>query len=166
MELNEKTIKKGTKFYEVRLMAYKKDFFNNSTWHFWFQKAVAYHEPSPRITFGVKEYLVEYSVPNQVNTSVEFLDYPIYHYNRPIQAFRIEGNKEPIITVSIFKSSNIDEYVYLCTDIKAAIKALKSEAFKIKGNETTRRRRIRMWKELIRQWIKTQFRDNFYTYLS
>ena len=165
--LNEKTIKKGTEFYEVRLVAYKKDFFHNNTWHFWFQKVVADHEPSPRISFCVKEYLVGYSLPVQVNTSLEFIDYEVSHCNRPIQAFRIEGNKEPIITVSIFKSSNVDEYVYLCTDIRAAIKALKSEAFKVKGNnETTKRRRIRMWKELIRQWTKTQFRDNFYTSLS
>lgn len=165
--LNEKTIKKGTEFYEVRLMAYKKDYFDNSTWHFWFRKAVADHEPLPRISFGVKEYLVGYSVPCQMNTSVEFSDYEVSHYNRAIQAFRIEGNKEPIITASIFKSSDTyDEYVYLCTDIRAAIKALKSKAFKVKGNEATRRRRIRMWKELIRQWTKTQFRDNFYTSLS
>lgn len=167
MVLNEKTIKKGTEFYEVRLIAYKKDYFNNSTWHFWFQKAVADHKPSPRISFGVKEYLLEYSVPYQVNTSVGFLDYPISHRNLAIQAFLIEGNKEPIITASIFNSNDTyDEYVYLCTDIRAAIKALKSKAFKVKGNEATRRRRIRMWKELIRQWTKTQFRDNFYTSLS
>jgi len=164
MVLNEKTIKKGTVFYQVRLTAYKKDFCNDSTWHFWFQKAVAEHEPLS--VFGVKQYLLEYSIPRQVNISVEF-PYPISHRNLAIQAFRIEGNKEPIITVSIVKSSDTyDEYVYLCTDIRAAIKALKSEAFKVKGNEATRRRRIRMWKELIRQWTKTQFRDNFYTYLS
>jgi len=160
--LNEKTIKKGTEFYEVRLLACKRD----NTWHFWFQKAVADHEPSPCISLGVKEYRVEYSVPYRVNSSVEFPDYKVSHYNRAIQAFCIEGNKEPIITVSIFKSSDLyDEYVYFCTDIKAAIKTLKSEAFKIKGNETTRRRKIRIWKELIRQWTKTQFRDNFYTHL-
>lgn len=163
MVLNEKTIKKGTVFYQVRLTAYKKDYLNDSTWHFWFQKAVAEHEPSP--LFGVNQYLLEYSIPRQVNTSIEF-PYPIYYNNCTIQAFRIEGNKEPIITVSIVKSSDMyDEYVYLCTDIRAAIKALKSKAFKVKGNEATRRRRIRMWKELIRQWRKTQFRDNFYTFL-
>ena len=158
MELNEKTIKKGVKLYYLRI---KRDR-SNASWAFHLSRAEI-------IKFKKDEggfcYHLWFNIPwaNQIILQGSNLWQTkfIAVYNNIIH-----GNDKPILKLKGVNHGYYGvDYEFLCDSFDELIKTLKQLIFNGKGNESTKRARLKAYRELIRQWTKSPYRDNFYAWI-
>lgn len=154
MELNEKTLKEGITLYYLHVKHWKK---NSPSWQFTFNKA--------KIT-KVEEYLSSYLIKFTTlmpNTNPSSFDAVRLRNTAIVSDLRLHNNTEQFLTINECNGYWYEDYEFLSDSFKILIKVLKDTFFTIKGNEMTKKKRLRIYRELIRRWTKSEFKENFYT---
>jgi len=157
MELNEKTIIVGDSLYYLNILHDK----YYGVWHVNINKAKITHFELER---GGRYYFVRFKIPwaNQLTSQNEFQ----YQYKQgQLWNFNLVGNDKPTVKLREFKGTYQNEYEFFCDSFKDLTKILKETAFNCKGNEATKRKRERMYRELVKQWTQSWYRENFYARL-
>lgn len=154
MNLNEKTLKSGTNLYFLKIL-YSKDY---GTWQFEINKAII-----TSFERGVFRpyYYVKFKTPwtNRL-TPVE----GGYHYrDRAIWHDNILGNENPTVKIKEYIGTYQNEWSFFCDTFRDLAEILKQTVFSGKGNEATKRKRLKVYRELLKRWTNSWYRENFST---
>lgn len=155
MNLNEKTLKIGTNLYFLKIL-YLKDY---GTWQFEIIKAII--TSFKRLVSGIPCYYVQFKTPwtNQL-TPVE----GGYQYRGvTIWDDNILGNRKPTVKVKEYIGAYENEWLFFCDSFRDLAEILKQTVFSGKGNEATKRKRLKVYRELLKQWTNSWYRENFST---
>lgn len=152
MELNENTIKVGSSLYFLNILQ-DKDYGN---WCFLITVA--------NITYLEKDrsghyYFVKFKTP----WANQFILAQDNWRHRQGQLWNNEliGNDKPVIKLKEYRGTFQNEWSFFCHSFKDLTHILKETVFNGKGNEVTKRKRERMYRELVKQWTKSDYRENF-----
>lgn len=151
MILNEKTLKSGTNLYFLHILYSK----NYGTWQFEINKAII--TSLERGLSGRPYYYVKFKTPwaNQLK---------LYRYREAtIYLDNILGNENPTVKIKEYIGTYENEWSFFCDSFRDLTKILKETVFSGKGNEATKRRRLKVYRELLKQWTNSWFRENFST---
>jgi hypothetical protein len=157
MELNEKTIKVGDSLYYLNILQ-DKDY---GVWHVNINKAKITHFELER---GGQYYFVKFKIPwaNQLTSLNEHQ----YQYKQgQLWNFNLVGNNKPTVKLKEYKGTYQNEYEFFCDSFKDLTKILKETVFNGKGNEATKRKRLKLYRELLKQWTQSWCRENFHARL-
>jgi len=149
MELNINTIKNGTELFLLEVKHYK----DEKIWHFTIRKVKAE-------SLDNKDSYFYFHGREETNTSDELpYDYhDCYHVYGDIR-----NNKEPFLKIIHYNGMYAQNIIYLCDSYKTALKTLKQIVFNGKGNETTKRKRLSMYRAFMVAYNKAPYKENFYT---
>ena len=155
MELNEKTIKVGDSLYYLNIL-HDKDY---GVWHFNINKAKITCFELER---GGQYYFVKFKIPfaNQLISQNGY-----QHKQGQLWNFNLVGNDKPTVKLREYRGTYQNEYEFFCDSFKDLTKILKETVFNGKGNEATKRKRERIYRELVKQWTKSWYRENFHARL-
>lgn len=150
MILNDKTIKKGVTLYYVTVVL-NKDY--NKYWNFTIQKV--------KVT-DVRDYrgyiTIEYLSHSQANTN------DIFHmdvtYSNGMPQERLVSNNKQHLVLREEKDYYYNEWLWFCDSYESTIKVLKKTIFNVKGNETTKRYRLKLYRKFVESWIKLPYKEN------
>ena len=157
MELNEKTITVGDSLYYLNIVQDK----DIGVWHFHINKAKITHFELER---GGQYYLVNFKLPwaNQLTSQDEHK----YQYKQgQVWNNEIYGNKTPVIKLKEYKGFYQNEWTFFCSSFKDLAETLKKTVFNGKGNEATKRKRERLYRELLKRWTNSWYRENFQAHI-
>ena len=150
MILNDKTIKKGVILYCVTVVL-NKDY--DKYWNFTIQKV--------KVT-DVIDYCgyvaVGYLSHGQTNTN------DIFHVDVPCcngmpQGRFVSNNKQHLV-LREEKDRYGNEWLWFCDSYESAINILKKTIFNGKGNEATKRYRLKLYRKFVESWIKIPYKEN------
>lgn len=150
MILNDKTIKKGVILYYVTVVLNKE---YDKYWNFTIQKV--------KVT-DVRDYYgyatIEYVSPKQTNTN------DIFHmdasYSNGMPQNRLVSNNKQHLVLREEKDYDYHEWLWLCDSYESAINILKKTIFNGKGNEATKRYRLKLYRKFVESWIKIPYKEN------
>lgn len=150
MILNDKTIKKGVILYYVTVVL-NKDY--DKYWKFTIKKV--------KVT-DVRDYYgyitIEYMSHSQTNTNDIFhMDVP--YFNGMPQKRLVSNNKQHLV-LREDKDCYGNEWLWFCDSYESAINILKKTIFNVKGNETTKRYRLKLYRKFVESWIKIPYKEN------
>ena len=154
MNLNEKTLKSGTNLYFLGIH-YSKGY---GTWDFEINKGIITSVEEGSVS-GRQYYYVKFRTP----WTNEFTPEQHHYRERAIWGDNILGNKEPTLKVKEHIGAYRNEWEFFCDSFRDLSKILKETVFSGKGNEATKRRRLKVYRELLKQWTNSWYRENFYT---
>lgn len=153
MILNEKTLKSGTNLYFLHIL-YSKDY---GTWQFEINKATI--TSFERSVSGRPYYYVKFKTPwaNQLTSELyRYRDVTIYLDN-------ILGNRKPTVRIKEYIGTYQNEWSFFCDSFRDLAEILKQTVFNGKGNEATKRKRLKVYRELLKRWTNSWYRENFST---
>lgn len=154
MILNDKTIKEGTTLYLLDVLFYK-DW--EKTIEFTIRKLEVLN--FTRYMYNTTQFVLQYKFP-MINEN-------LFHNTFGNSACSIDvddvfGNKKPFVMVQNFKGDFSDEYTYICDSFQTLVKVLQTKTvFNPKSNEATKAKRHKIYRELVRQWTISPYRENF-----
>lgn len=73
----------------------------------------------------------------------------------------VRNNKEPFLKIEHSNGMYTQNITYLCDSYKTTLKTLKQIVFNGKGNETTKRKRLSLYRALMLAYIKAPYKENF-----
>lgn len=149
MELNTYTVKKGMELFILHVSHYK----DVKAWHFSIRKVKAE-------SLDTKDSYFYFHGRREINTSDE-LPYD-YHDNYLVYG-DIRNNKEPFLKIRHDNGIYTQDIIYLCDSYKTTLKTLKHIVFNGKGNETTKRKRLSMYRAFMLAYNKAPYKENFRT---
>ena len=154
MNLNEKTLKIGTNIYFLGIQYSK----CSGIWQFEINKGIITSVEEGSVS-GRQYYYVKFKTP----WANEFTPEQHRYRDRAIWDDNILGNKKPTVKVKDYIGIYRNEWEFFCDSFRDLAKILKETVFSGKGNETTKRRRLKVYRELLKQWTSSWCRENFYT---
>lgn len=150
MELNQDTIKKGMSLYLLNIYRVKKPYY----WFFEFNKVKILSLNQPP-TYS--NYIIRYkkTLTNQNFGNYSTMDFILTKH-------MLHNNKKPYVKIKDNDIDNIKDIIFLCDSFETLTQVLK-QIFNPKANEITKRKREKVFRELIRRWTKSPYRNNFST---
>ena len=149
MELNAYTVKKGMELFILQATHYK----DEKIWYFTIRKVKAE-------SLDAEDSFFYFYGRRQVNTSDELP----YNYHDGYHVYGdVRNNKEPFLKIRHDNEMYTQDIIYLCDSYKTTLKTLKQAVFNGKGNETTRRKRLSMYRAFMVAYNKAPYKENFYT---
>lgn len=147
MELNAYTVKKGMELFILQVTHYK----DVKTWYFIIKKVKAE-------SLDAKDSCFYFYGRRQTNTSDELP----YDYHDSYYVYGdVHNNKEPFLKIKHNNGMYTQHISYLCDSYKTTLKTLKQAVFNGKGNETTKRKRLSIYRALMLAYNKTPYKENF-----
>ena len=150
MILNDKTIKEGMTLYRLNVYFYKVC-----------EKTIVFSISKVEVTklvraYNTKHFVLEYKYPG-TNAKIFYNTFGISSY--AIDAF---GNKKPFIMAENIKGDYLEQYTYFCDSFQTLVKVLQTKTvFNPKNTEATKAKRHKIYRELVRQWTISPYRENF-----
>jgi hypothetical protein len=149
MILNEDTLKEGTTLYYLKALQH-----DNGTWEIGFYKIKLSHV-NLRLSFITAEFPYE-------NRKQWFNEKRIRNWD--IAKCDILNNDKPYVVIGKYMERySYVTYSYLCDSFQTLAKVFKKTVFANGCNEITKRKRQRIYREAVRRWTKSEFKENFYT---
>lgn len=157
MNLNEKTLKSGTNLYFLHIL-YCKDY---GTWQFTINRAII--TSFERGVSGRPYYYVKFKTP-WTNQLIPLESEGGYHYREvTIWEDNILGNGKPTVRIKEYIGTFQNEWSFFCDSFRDLAEILKQTVFNGKGNEATKRKRLKVYRELLKRWTNSWYRENFST---
>ena len=147
MELNTYTVKKGMELFILHVSHYK----DVKAWHFSIRKVKAESFEDSYFCFHGRR---------EINTSDEL---PYDYYDGYHVYGDVRNNKEPFLRIRHDNGMYLQDIIYLCDSYNTTLKTLKQIVFNGKGNETTKRKRLSMYRAFMLAYNKAPYKENFYT---
>ena len=155
MILNENTLKEGTTLYYLKAFQFPSPH-NNGAWEIIFYKVKLSY-----VNFGEMSFYVIAEIPYK-NRKQWFDDNLIRNWD--IAKGDVLNNDKPYIVIGKYmKGYSYVNYSYLCDSFETLVKVFKETIFVNGCNEITKRKRQRIYREAVRRWTKSEFKENFYT---
>ena len=150
MILNEKTIKEGMTLYTLYA-------FQNKVKKFWrFRLESSEVERVEEVVNNKKKVVLKRFRNNNTNDSLPYQCFESKWFTLEV----LTSNETPYIKYRHYITPYCSEYIYYCDSYQTLVKFLKKLIFNGKGNETTRRIRLKIYRELVRQWTISPYKEN------
>lgn len=155
MELNKETIKVGTELYLLSV-CYDKCF---RWWYF-----TIYKTKIKGVTYPLRnDYDIMIVIDMYLNYNTDDSIPPTRATVFYVSPSNLVDNHESFVKIKNANGVSTRQYTYLCDSFKTLVDVIKTTALLPKGNETTKRKRLEVYRELVKRWTKAPYKENFYT---
>ena len=154
MILNDKTIKEGMTLYLLNV-TFDKDWEKTIIFAIRKVEVVKFF----RSNCDTRYFVLQYKYP-EMNVKIFHNTFAVSGYF--IHVNDVFGNKKPFVMAENIKRDYSEQYTYFCDSFQTLVKVLQTKTvFSPQNNEATKAKRHKIYRELVRQWTISPYRENF-----
>lgn len=155
MELNKETVKVGTELYLLSV-CYDKCC---RRWYF-----TIYKTKIKGVTYPLRnDYDIMIVIDMYLNHNTDDTIPPTMATVYYVSPSNLVNNHESFVKIKNANGFSTRQYTYLCDSFKTLVDVIKTTALLPEGNEATKRKRLEVYRELVKRWTKAAYKENFYT---